>query len=224
MKSLFKLCLYLFIIFLLILGFTNPDTTTHNYAISQFLRSRLNTNSLYNELKPELRPIVEEHLINAEISAINELKGRKNYILFSKIENYTIGAINNVWIIKDENYDPTDDIVFTISQIINEQSSDSKNNLYLSSLIINKFNNSTNYGLVTGLIGAGYFHRSRSRNNYILNNCSLALKDLEILKKNNLLTSYDYYTYYLIYNSSFCTYYDPNKANYYMKLSNKTNT
>jgi hypothetical protein len=202
------------------MGFTNPDSYSHYSALHKFRTEQLEKNPLYQKFDFNVRYEVGQDLLNNWYGQNPD--GRNNYIIYSEIKGETIGLFNNVWVLIDpKKFDITSSFMYYISKKIDELW---KVNNYSKisdacSVIIDHFNGSIKYG--DGVIRAGYFHSTRARTHYLLRNYRAALNDLSALKKNEVQTSYDYYTYYLIYDSYFGGYYDPEKAERYRVLNDK---
>lgn len=203
----------------LLMGFSNPDSATHYSALKKFRENQLAKNALYLKLPYEFRFDVGRSLIDNWDGPNPE--GRENYLIYSKIKNVTFGALNNVWVLLDENkFDLTGSLEFTIANKLNEiitrnQFSDVIN---ICNIIIEHHNGSTKYNSTRD----GFFHSLRARALYYNRYYDPALKDLSKMKKDNVLSSYDYYTYYLIYDNYFGNHYNPQRAQYYLSLYEKT--
>lgn len=201
------------------MGFSNPDSATHYSALKKFRENQLEKNELYKKLSFDFRYKVGRDLIDNWDGSNPD--GRNNYLIFSRIKGLTFGAFNHIWVLIDENkFDITLSLEFHISDELNKMLNENrfKEVADVCNTIITHYGESTNYVGVRN----GFFHGIRARCMYYLKNYERALDDLSVLKKENLLTKYNYYTYYLIYNNYFGNYYNTQRAQYYLNLYNQT--
>ena len=182
-------------------GVTNPDTTAHLNKRLEKVENLLEQDTLLRNItyKNSILGIdVKQRILNAYRELESE---RKNYILFSKIDFNSIGALNYVWII--DNRDASSirkDLFVNLSNLIHEKFNDR----YYSD-VVSICNEALKgapegYKLNTLVVRDGYFNSMRARSNFYLKNSSLALEDIKIIEKAKLADDWAFYTAYLAYD------------------------
>ena len=185
------------LIITIVLGFTNPDTNSHINAYLDKIESGIDQDTLIRNIRyknNELAIGIKNSLLNDYKEGKHE---RRNFIIFSKIDNISIGLLNHVWVLP--NFDEETirrNLVFGLSKILDHKFETK----YYSDIILicdEVLKGSKNGFNINGsLIRDGYFNSYRARCNMILDNNTQATKDIILLDQNNLASDWDYYTGY----------------------------
>jgi len=198
-KSL-KITGIIFIIIIFVAGVTNPDSTTHLNKRIEKIETFLDNDTLLRNITYKNSTIASE-LRQTYLNSFREDKReRKNYILFSKVDQLSIGAFNIVWTTDNSNPQTTrDGIIFRLANIIEKKF----NERYYSDVILicdEVLKGAPEGYKLHSLVRDGYFNSMRARSNYYLNNNSASMEEIKIIEKNKLANDWDFYTAYLAYD------------------------
>jgi hypothetical protein len=199
MKNQRNVILGILLFILLILGFTNPDSNSHINAYLNKIEKQIEQDTLIRNIGYEnidLATEIRKDLLNSYKDGTFK---RKNFIIFSKIDNISFGLLNYVWVIPDINEESIRrNLVYGFWRIIKNKFELKYYNDII--LICNEvLKGSKNGYKVNGMPESnGFFNSYRARCNMILNKNKEATKDIILLEQNNLASDWDYYTGYSI--------------------------
>ena len=181
-------------------GVTNPDTTAHLNKRLEKVENLLEQDTLLRNITYKNSTLGIEVKQRYLDNFRKEKRERKNYIIFSKIDNLSIGAFNYVWMVDNGNEALTrTGLIINLSEIIQKKFKDR----YYSDVVLicdEVLKGAPEGYKLNTLIGDGYFNSMRARSNFYLNNNSLAIEDIKIIEKAKLADDWAFYTAYLAYD------------------------
>lgn len=202
MKNQRNLILGIILAIIIVLGFTNPDINTHINAYIEKIEKQIDQDTLIRNIRYKNNDLASE-IKNSLLNDYKEGKHeRRNFIIFSKIDNISIGFLNHIWVLPDFNEETIrTNLVFSLSKILNHKF----DTRYYSDVILicdeALKGSKDGFKVNKALIRDGYFNSFRARCNLILNKYSEATNDLTLLDQNNLASDWDYYTAYSVYDN-----------------------